>query len=93
MSILLSSCTNLEYETHHAKFLEKERAYNDALNMQRFPNLPNCKKWFSTDWEKVIYLEKEGMCIARMKRNYTTSNAIPGEIVIKKQNNKNKKSK
>lgn len=42
-------------------------AEQDAINLQRFPNLPTCQGYFSPNWAKVVFDEKQGYCILKPK--------------------------
>lgn len=47
----------------------RREAEGDAINLQRFPNLPTCKGYTSPNWTKVAYDEKQGYCILRPETN------------------------
>lgn len=79
ISCLLSSCIlmtedekdfwTVEGQARLAKRDADEKlrrsAEQDAINLQRFPNLPTCQGYVSPNWTKVAYDEKQGYCILR----------------------------
>lgn len=83
LSCSLSSCILMTEDEKDFWSVEgqariREREYNkrlkrdamiDAINLQKFPNLPTCQGHVSPNWAKVAYDKEQGYCILRPEAN------------------------
>ncbi len=72
IALILSLCSceqraanQKRHDVERKARLRKKQAAEDAYNVQRFSTLPTCESYWSPDWTKVFYDEKQGYCILR----------------------------
>ena len=88
----LASCATPEEQARFQKrqemLLMQEQAQVDAANVQRFWTLPTCENYWSPNWAKVFFDEKQGYCILRPQPKTEENPKNP--VSLKKTNKKQK---